>query len=360
MNRPSGRRSMPAVRPSGRSASISSRIFSPIAPIAARPSGCGGPNSAQPALFVVEYALARLMLRWGIRSAALVGHSIGEYVGACPAGVMTRDDALRIEAERGRLMQSPPAGAMLSVRAGEAEVAPYLRPGISVAAVNAPDLSVLSGPTETVAEIARALEQAGLLCRPLNTSHAFHSAMTEPILEAFRATMRTATLRRPQLPYISNPTGTWITPGQATDPDYYAAYLRQPVRFADGLAALAQAGHGLFLGARPRHDADHAGAPAGRADAAGRRGDAPQPAETGIRADPRAGRGGDAADAGHRPRLGRAPRHRDRPAHRRCRPIRSSAPATGRRRRARPAGATAVLPAAPRRGRPKPRPASSR
>jgi phthiocerol/phenolphthiocerol synthesis type-I polyketide synthase E len=202
---------------------------------------------AQPALFVVEYALARLMLRWGIRPAALVGHSIGEYVAACLAGVMTRDDALRVVAERGRLMQSLPAGAMLSVRAGEAELAPYLRPDVSVAAVNAPDLSVLSGPTETVAGIARALEQAGLPCRPLNTSHAFHSAMTEPILEAFRATMRTVTLRRPQLPYISNLTGAWITPAQATDPDYHAAHLRQPVRFADGLAALAQAGHELFL-----------------------------------------------------------------------------------------------------------------
>ncbi len=202
---------------------------------------------AQPALFVVEYALARLMIHWGIGPVALIGHSIGEYVAACLAGVMTRDDALRVVAERGRLMQSLPTGAMLSVRAGEAALSPYLRPGVSIAAVNAPDLSVLSGPHDAVAEIARALDQAGLAYRPLNTSHAFHSAMTEPILSQFRATMRAVTLRPPQRPYVSNLTGTWITAEQATDPDYYADHLRQPVRFSDGAATLVRAGHGLFL-----------------------------------------------------------------------------------------------------------------
>ena len=192
----------------------------------------------QPALFVVEYALAEQLKRWGVRPQALVGHSIGEYVAATLAGVFRLEEALRLVALRGRLMQDLPRGAMLAVPLGEEEVARRIGPALSLAAVNAPGRCVVSGPVEAVEEFGRALEAEGLGGRRLHTSHAFHSAMVEPILEEFADHVGRLSLSPPRTPLLSNVTGTRLTDAEATDPRYWAAHLRRPVRFADGLREL--------------------------------------------------------------------------------------------------------------------------
>ncbi|HET9210498.1 MAG TPA: type I polyketide synthase, partial [Thermoanaerobaculia bacterium] len=205
----------------------------------------------QPALFVIEHALARLWMEWGIRPEAMLGHSIGEYVAACLAGVFSLDDALVLVAERGRLMQSLPSGAMLAVPLPEAEVLPLLGEGLSLAAVNAPDRCVVSGPHAEVDALRASLEAKGVAARPLHTSHAFHSMMMEPILAPFVERFAGVALHAPRIPYISNVTGTWITPAEATDPAYWARHLRQAVRFADGVRELCQDARRVFLEVGP-------------------------------------------------------------------------------------------------------------
>ncbi|MBV8200688.1 MAG: SDR family NAD(P)-dependent oxidoreductase, partial [Acidobacteria bacterium] len=195
---------------------------------------------AQPALFVLEYALARLWMEWGVVPQAMLGHSIGEYVAATLAGVMALPDALALVAVRGRLMQALPGGAMLAVPLPEAEVAPLLDPRLAVAAVNAPERTVVSGPEEAIAGLARQLAARGLAPRRLETSHAFHSPMMEPILAAFLREVERVPLLPPRIPYLSNVTGTWITPEEATDPGYWARHLRYPVRFGDGVGRLLE------------------------------------------------------------------------------------------------------------------------
>nr|WP_211194737.1 type I polyketide synthase [Pyxidicoccus fallax] len=193
---------------------------------------------AQPALFAVEYALAKLWMAWGVQPEAMVGHSLGEYVAACLAGVMSLPDALGLVAARGKLMQELPAGAMLSVALPAAELEPLLGARLSVAAMNGPAFTVVSGPTEDVEALAATLEGRGVRCRKLHTSRAFHSAMMDPILAPFAERVRRVKLQAPKLPYLSNLTGTWATAATATDPDAWVRHLRQPVRFAAGLAAL--------------------------------------------------------------------------------------------------------------------------
>ncbi|MEU8301514.1 SDR family NAD(P)-dependent oxidoreductase [Micromonospora sp. NPDC048909] len=193
----------------------------------------------QPALFVVEYALARLWQDAGARPAAMIGHSIGEYVAATVAGVLSLSDALRVVAARGRLMQSLPAGSMLAVSLDESVIAQRLPEGISVATVNGPGTCVVAGESERVAAFAELLKGKS---KALRTSHAFHSPMMEPILGEFTALMASVTLRPPALPFLSNVTGTWITDEQATDPAYWASHLRQPVRFGDCVATLLSEG----------------------------------------------------------------------------------------------------------------------
>ncbi|HEY7492967.1 MAG TPA: type I polyketide synthase, partial [Candidatus Tectomicrobia bacterium] len=194
----------------------------------------------QPALFVVEYALARLWMEWGVRPEAMIGHSIGEYVAACLAGVFSLEDALALVAARGRLMQSLPGGAMLAVRLAEKDVQPLLGEQLSLAAVNGPVQCVVSGPTAAVEALAQQLATQGVGCRRLHTSHAFHSPMMEPILAPFTEEVKSVTLNSPQIPFVSNVTGTWIGNAEATDPRYWARHLRQTVRFADGVHELVQ------------------------------------------------------------------------------------------------------------------------
>jgi acyl transferase domain-containing protein len=193
---------------------------------------------AQPALFTVEYALAQLWLSWGVRPEAMIGHSVGEYVAACLAGVFSIADALKLVAARACMMQRLPRGRMLAVRLPESAVKPLLNEQISLAAVNAPSLCVVSGPTDAIAILEHDLSQRNVACMALQTSHAFHSVMVDPILKPFAELVGRVKLNAPQIPYISNITGAWVKPTQATDPNYWAKHLRQTVRFADGIAEL--------------------------------------------------------------------------------------------------------------------------
>jgi amino acid adenylation domain-containing protein len=209
--------------------------------------GRGGPvpagglektSLAQPALFVVEYALAQLWMEWGIAPSGLLGYSLGEYTAACLAGVMSLEDALRVVALRARMIEELPAGAMLAVPLAEAEAAGLLESELSIAAVNGSALCVIAGPVLAVEELAAHLAGRGLSCRRLQTSHAFHSAMMRPIVPAFRRLMEEVALRAPEIPYVSNVTGTWITDAEATDPGHWVRHLLEPVRFGAGIEEL--------------------------------------------------------------------------------------------------------------------------
>ena len=207
----------------------------------------------QPALFVVEYALAKLWMSLGIQPAGMIGHSVGEYVAACLAGVMSLDDTLDLVAERGRLMGQLPPGAMLAVPLPEAQALALLGDKLSLATINSPTLCVVSGPQAAIDALEARLVGMGLAPRRLHTSHAFHSAMMDPILEPFTERVRRIALKPPQLPYVSNVTGEWITAEQATDPAYYARHLRQAVQFSKGLEQLFADPSCVFLEVGPGH-----------------------------------------------------------------------------------------------------------
>lgn len=206
---------------------------------------------SQPALFVVEYALGQLLLSWGLRPQALVGHSIGEYVAACLAGVFTLEDALTVVAERGRLMQALPGGRMLAVPLSESELQPFLNGELSLAAINGPGRTVVSGTMTAITRFEQYLQAEGVIARPLPTSHAFHSAMMEPILESFTTLLTQVTLRPPQIPYLSNVSGTWIAAAEATTPAYWASHLRHTVRFADNIDTLLEGSGRILLEVGP-------------------------------------------------------------------------------------------------------------
>ncbi|MEE8587680.1 MAG: SDR family NAD(P)-dependent oxidoreductase, partial [Acidobacteriota bacterium] len=206
---------------------------------------------AQPALFVTEYALARLWMEWGVQPSGMIGHSIGEFVAACLAGTLSLEDALSLVAQRGRLMQQMPAGSMLAADLSHEELEPLLPEGASIAAVNSPRLCVASGPSEKIEELASALSGQGVEHRRLHTSHAFHSAMMEPVLEPFRKAVRAVRLRGPEMRWVSNVTGRWIRPEQATDPDYWVEQLRSPVQFSRGLEQLLEDPQAVLLEVGP-------------------------------------------------------------------------------------------------------------
>jgi acyl transferase domain-containing protein len=195
---------------------------------------------AQPALFVVEYALARLWMSWGVVPSACIGHSIGEYVAACVSGVLSRRDALSLVAARGRLMGQTPPGAMLAIPRPENEVKAMLGDGMDLAAVNAPSLCVVSGTGAAMDRLQSELGERGIACQRLHTSHAFHSHLMDPVVERFASLVAGVPLSEPDRPFVSNVTGGWIDAATATDPSYWARHLREPVRFTDGLAALLE------------------------------------------------------------------------------------------------------------------------
>ncbi len=193
----------------------------------------------QPALFAVEYALARFWMARGVQPTLMIGHSIGEYVAACLAGVFSLQDALELVAARGALMQSLPEGSMLAVALDPPQLDERLGPGLSLAAVNGAGRSVISGPTAAIDALASELEGEGVLARRLKTSHAFHSEMVEPILEPFAEHLRAVELKPPEIPVISNLTGEELSAEEATDPRYWCRHLRETVRFGDGARRIA-------------------------------------------------------------------------------------------------------------------------
>ena len=208
----------------------------------------------QPALFAIEYALARRLLSLGARPHALIGHSIGEFAAAVLAGVMRLEDAARLVARRGALMQALPAGAMLSVRLGADELTPRLGPSVSLAAENGPNACVASGPFDAIAALQASLEQEGVAARLLQTSHAFHSAMMDDAVAPFEALVGQVALHAPAIPIFSTLTGRRLEDAEATSAAYWARHLRGTVRFSPALqSAAAQAAHPVFVEVGPRN-----------------------------------------------------------------------------------------------------------
>lgn len=204
---------------------------------------------AQPVLFMVEYALATLWQAWGIKPQALIGHSLGEYVAACLAGVFSLEDALRLVTLRGRLMQSLPMGAMLAIQLPAESI--VLHPDLAIAAINEPTGCVVSGPVEAIEALEQQMAVQDVPCRRLSTSHAFHSSMMDPILSVFGEHVKTICLHSPQIPFISNLTGRWIQKTEAMDPQYWVNHLRQTVQFSAGIALLFQQPELLLLEVGP-------------------------------------------------------------------------------------------------------------
>lgn len=200
----------------------------------------------QPALFVVEYALARLWMSWGVEPTAMVGHSIGEIVAGCLADVFTLSSAIDFVTTRGRLTQSMPAGSMLALPLSASDVEPLLTDEISLAVVNAPGATVVAGPHEAIQALEGLLSRTGVQGTILHTSHAFHSSMLDPVIAPLREAAERAGLKAPSRPFVSTVTGEWITAEQATDPDYWATQARRPVQFAKALQTAAGSGSVLL------------------------------------------------------------------------------------------------------------------
>ena len=204
----------------------------------------------QPGLFAIEYALATLWRSWGIEPSVVVGHSVGEIVAACIAGVMTLDDGLRLIAARGRLMQAlPRGGGMAAVRCDTARAAAAVAPfheTVSVAAINGPADVVISGRIEDVDAIAAALEQEGVMATRLKVSHAFHSPLMDPMLAEFERVARSISYSPPSIPLISNVTGR-VASSEVTTPEYWVRHVREAVRFAEGVVAADAHGVDVFL-----------------------------------------------------------------------------------------------------------------
>jgi len=205
----------------------------------------------QPVLFAVEYALAKLLMEWGVCPQMMIGHSIGEYVAACLANVFSLEDALSLVAYRGQLMQQMPEGAMLAVQLPEEEVKPFLTNGICLAAVNGSAICVLSGPTDAVEALQSRLTEQDVPYRRLHTSRAFHSQMIEPIMAQFAERVEKIKLNPPKIYFVSNETGSWITEEEATDPSYWVRHMRQTVRFSDGLEELLKEPDRILLEVGP-------------------------------------------------------------------------------------------------------------
>lgn len=214
---------------------------------------------AQPALFSIEYALAQLWISWGIRPAAMIGHSIGEYVAACLAEVFSLEDALQLVVQRGQLMQSCQSGAMLAVSLPVDALHDHIKAippdpqtgMLELAVSNSPKSQVVSGSEAAIDRLEQHLSQQGILSRRLQTSHAFHSVMMEPVLEPFTEAVQRIQRHTPTIPFISNRTGTWITESEATDPAYWAQHLRQTVQFSQGVAELLNRPDYIFLEVGP-------------------------------------------------------------------------------------------------------------
>ncbi|MEU6266176.1 type I polyketide synthase [Saccharopolyspora shandongensis] len=205
-----------------------------------------------PGLVATEYALAKVLMSLGVTPAAMIGHSIGEYVAACVAGVLDPADLLPLVVRRERLMRrAAGSGLMLSVAADEATVRGHLSGELSLAAVNGPAACTVSGASEAVHRLRERLIADGVECQPISTPGAAHSALLEPMLAEYAELVAQVPLEKPRIPYLSNATGTWITSDQATDPQYWSRHTRETVRFADGIGELTADGAPLLLEVGP-------------------------------------------------------------------------------------------------------------
>ncbi|HEY3698582.1 MAG TPA: aminotransferase class III-fold pyridoxal phosphate-dependent enzyme, partial [Spongiibacteraceae bacterium] len=209
----------------------------------------------QPALFVIEYALARLWQSWGIEPTALIGHSIGEFVAAALAGVFSLEDGLRLVAARAGLMQAQPSGAMIAVAAAAERVAPQLPANCAIAAINGPELCVVAGPHTEVETLSLQWQAENIQIKALHTSHAFHSPMMDVVIAPFTEVVNTVALHPPKIPVMSTVDATWLSAERATSRAYWARHLRETVRFADGVRALLQEQPAIYLEVGPRNTA---------------------------------------------------------------------------------------------------------
>ncbi len=205
----------------------------------------------QPALFTLEYALAKLWQSWGVIPKVLIGHSIGEYVAACIAGVFSLEDGLALIAARGSLIKDLPGGSMLSVRSSANKIESRLNSNVSMAAVNGPSLCVVAGPFDEISEFQSALKKDKIASQLLQTSHAFHSSMMDPAVEKLAKRIKNISLSAPSIPIVSTVTGDWMLPEQATDPKYWAKHMRATVRFADAIQTIWQDPQRVLLEAGP-------------------------------------------------------------------------------------------------------------
>jgi acyl transferase domain-containing protein/acyl carrier protein len=211
------------------------------------------PGIAQVVVFIFEYALARLLMEWGIQPRSMIGYSFGEYAAACTAGVFSLEDALKLVVTRGRLMEKVPPGAMLSVPLSRAGLAPLLPDELSLAVDNG-ESCIVAGETRAVESFEAQMKGKKYLCMRLPATRAVHSKMMESILTEFKETLVSLTLSKPQIPYISNVTGDWLTDQEAENPGYWATHLRQTVRFTDGIVELMKEPDALFLEIGPGRD----------------------------------------------------------------------------------------------------------
>jgi iturin family lipopeptide synthetase A len=213
------------------------------------------PEIAQPALFIFEYALAKLLIHWGIKPHAMIGYSFGEYTAACTAGVLSPGDALKLVTARAKLLRDVPRGVMLSVPLTREELAPILaaKHDLSIAIDNGPSC-IVAGSPEAVHAFEKQIKERKLMCMPVPSSHALHSHMMEPVLKEFTGIAGTFTLNKPKIPYISNVTGDWLKDHEAVNPGYWASHLRKTVRFADGIKELLKGPSSVFVEIGPGRD----------------------------------------------------------------------------------------------------------
>lgn len=205
----------------------------------------------QPALFAIEYALAKLWQHFGVYPESMIGHSIGEIVAACLSGVFSLEDAVKIVVSRGAIMNQMPVGAMLSVSLGAEEVTELLNDELWLAAENSSHLCVLSGTETAICNVEAVLTSRNIKCRRIQTSHAFHSGLMDAALPKFRQTLQSITFGKVSTPFISNVTGDWITQNQACSVEYWLNHLRQPVKFASGIGTLAGDANRILLEVGP-------------------------------------------------------------------------------------------------------------
>ncbi|MEL6929617.1 MAG: acyltransferase domain-containing protein, partial [Cyanobacteria bacterium J06600_6] len=231
--------------------SLKEIIFSPASPTS---SAASAPSAlinetqyAQLAIFTIEYALAQLWMNWGVMPEAVIGHSIGEYVAATIAGVFDLEDALKLIVTRAKLMQQQPSGVMLSVALSAVEMEQYLNAEVDLAGSNAPSLCAVSGTENAIANLETLLQDKGIACRRLKTSHGFHSSLMDGAIAPFIEAVKAVKLSPPRIPLISNVTGTWLSEAEATNPEYWGRHLRQTVRFTEGISDIVKEPNRILL-----------------------------------------------------------------------------------------------------------------